>query len=56
MAVPVVVLQPFTGERGPARRATEQESARLLSPAAQARVADALEAKHRVERCKRGSC
>ena len=49
MAVAVLVLQPFAGERRAAGRAAEQEAAGPRIGGRPDQVADPLEAEHRVE-------
>ena len=53
MAVTVLVLQSFAGERGAARGAAEQESAAAHIGSGPDQVANALEAEHRVINKKR---
>ena len=49
MAVAVFVLQTFAGERGAARCRAEQKSARAGIARGPEQIADALEAKYRIE-------
>ena len=48
VAVAVLVLQPFTGQRRPARGAAEQEPAAARVASSPDEIADPLEAEHRV--------
>ena len=48
VAVAVLMLQPFAGERRPAGRAAEQEAAAARIGGGPDEVADALEAEHRI--------
>ena len=56
MAVAVLVLQPFAGQRRPAGGAAEHEAAGARIGGRPDQVADPLEAEHRIEDEERESC
>ncbi|MNR18724.1 hypothetical protein D3C85_1354700 [compost metagenome] len=49
MAVPIVVLQAFAHQRGPAGRGTQQETPGAGIASRPSQIADTLEAEHRIE-------
>src|SRR5437016_6129632 len=53
LAVPVLVLQTFAGQRRASGRAAQQEAARLNIPRGPDEIPDSLEAEHRVENVER---